>query len=280
MGRKRGPTLIAQVFMFNQDGVATHTYDIARDFPGMAHQVLLDDGSRFMLVHEPSHEQRRKVAHLPMLPRRPFGYEPGEHLEPIPKDELIKRLKGELLWVWSELWPLVHGLTCRETLRERFRQLPDWLNCPVVEDAPPHHPNCRCQVTPVPIHQPSDKERAITAAVKLLMDEGLLMRAPVVGKRFPPSIQERPDLSREDSLGQGDAIPLFTFGPYRNEPHEEILKVNPGYIKWAYETVANHGGIAYRLYAAACQATAVGDPEDFDPADMPDPPRAWGDLTD
>jgi hypothetical protein len=37
-------------------------------------------------------------------------------------------LKDEILWVIEDVWPIVHGLTCRETLRKRFKRLPDILS--------------------------------------------------------------------------------------------------------------------------------------------------------
>ena len=48
------------------------------------------------------------------------------------KDARIKELLGELLWINEDVWPLVHMLTSRETVRARFRRLPDII-CPPVE---------------------------------------------------------------------------------------------------------------------------------------------------
>lgn len=45
----------------------------------------------------------------------------------VPDDRLQKAI-GALLWINEEVWPLVHGLTCRETLRKRFRELPNLID--------------------------------------------------------------------------------------------------------------------------------------------------------
>lgn len=44
----------------------------------------------------------------------------------VPDDRLQKAIDA-LLWVNEEVWPLAHGLTCRETLKKRFRELPDLI---------------------------------------------------------------------------------------------------------------------------------------------------------
>jgi hypothetical protein len=36
-------------------------------------------------------------------------------------------------------------------------------------------------------------------------------------------------------------IPLFTFGKYRNRRIDDIVRADPGYAVWAYETVRNSG---------------------------------------
>lgn len=109
-------------------------------------------------------------------------------------------------------------------------------------------------------------------------------REAIEGERFPPSPQKHPNLAEVDAIGQGDAIPMFTFGKYRNSLHSEVLKVDPGYISWAYRTVANHAGIAYATYAAACTAIDLdtdGEGEELvEGQDYPEPPRCWGDLDD
>lgn len=55
------------------------------------------------------------------------------------------------------------------------------------------------------------------------------------------------------------AINLFTFGKYRNQSHDWVLENDPGYIKWAYETVDRRAGISRSTYAAACDALDHGD---------------------
>lgn len=40
----------------------------------------------------------------------------------------MSKFQGELVWIWSEVWPLIHGLTSRSAVRERFKKLPDLIN--------------------------------------------------------------------------------------------------------------------------------------------------------
>lgn len=42
--------------------------------------------------------------------------------------KLLNALRHELLWIWSECWPLIHDLTSRDTVRARFKKLPDLIN--------------------------------------------------------------------------------------------------------------------------------------------------------
>lgn len=51
--------------------------------------------------------------------------------------ELMARnrvLTHELVWINCEVWPLVHGLTSRQCVRERFRRLPDVINQKVIHE--------------------------------------------------------------------------------------------------------------------------------------------------
>lgn len=38
-----------------------------------------------------------------------------------------QEMKHELLWIIEEVWPLVHGLTSRQTLKARFLRLNDFM---------------------------------------------------------------------------------------------------------------------------------------------------------
>lgn len=42
--------------------------------------------------------------------------------------ERHQELIGELLWINEDVWPLVHRLTSRQTVRDRFRRLGDFIN--------------------------------------------------------------------------------------------------------------------------------------------------------
>lgn len=44
------------------------------------------------------------------------------------QEKLIALFRGELLWLYSEVWPLVHGLTSRDCVKQRFKRLPDIIN--------------------------------------------------------------------------------------------------------------------------------------------------------
>ena len=44
--------------------------------------------------------------------------------------ERNKTLTHELLWILVEVWPLVHGLTYRQCIRNRFAKLRDVINPP------------------------------------------------------------------------------------------------------------------------------------------------------
>lgn len=44
--------------------------------------------------------------------------------------------------------------------------------------------------------------------------------------------------------------PVFTFGRYKGETHNDIAKKDPGYMVWAYENVAFHASISEDLYLA------------------------------
>lgn len=85
-----------------------------------------------------------------------------------------------------------------------------------------------------------------------------------------------------------DNIPMFTFGKYRNRLFSEVLEEDPGYIKWAYETVDDRAGIPKPTYTAACKRVPQrkqskqwligdwGDEEFYE--DFPEADRMWGDL--
>lgn len=42
--------------------------------------------------------------------------------------ELLETMRKELVWINSEVWPLVHGLTSREVVKDRFKRLPELIN--------------------------------------------------------------------------------------------------------------------------------------------------------
>lgn len=42
--------------------------------------------------------------------------------------ELAHQMRLELLWIYNEVWPLVHGLNSRECVQDRFKRLPDLIN--------------------------------------------------------------------------------------------------------------------------------------------------------
>lgn len=41
---------------------------------------------------------------------------------------LMERMRNELLWLYDEVWPLVHELTCRNVVKERFKRLPELIH--------------------------------------------------------------------------------------------------------------------------------------------------------
>lgn len=43
-------------------------------------------------------------------------------------EERNKVLTHELLWILVEVWPLVHGLTSRQCIKDRFKRLRDVIN--------------------------------------------------------------------------------------------------------------------------------------------------------
>lgn len=43
-------------------------------------------------------------------------------------EEDNKLLKSTLMWVYTEVWPLVHGLTSRETLKKKFLTIPNIIS--------------------------------------------------------------------------------------------------------------------------------------------------------
>lgn len=95
--------------------------------------------------------------------------------------------------------------------------------------------------------------------------------------------QPTPALPPEPS---SDPIALFTFGKYRNEPIKDVLRYDPGYLVWVYNTVANHGGVSKCLFKRAHAELAklgpvnryggIGNPmadegwDEFDGLDMPE----------
>ena len=72
-------------------------------------------------------------------------------------------------------------------------------------------------------------------------------------------------------------IPMFTFGKYRNETFATVADKDPGYVVWAYETVAGHAGIPHKLYRQAqldhAEREDDDDPRDWDGDDF----DYWGD---
>lgn len=51
-------------------------------------------------------------------------------------DDRLQKAIGALLWINEEVWPLVHELTSRETLRKRFRELPSLIEYLASRHAP------------------------------------------------------------------------------------------------------------------------------------------------
>lgn len=83
------------------------------------------------------------------------------------------------------------------------------------------------------------------AAVAWADDQGFAY-SYVITLHDPPSTQHRmtPPPSKP-------AERMFAFGKYRGQSIKAIIHTNPQYIRWVYDSVANHGGLTEAEYRAA-----------------------------